>query len=125
MSLHARHIFDWDDVRAGQNFLLLPGDMYNSTGAVLNLITYFANVTAEDASKRMAPLLDEAKSLGFLVEKENVIEALANDLLLVSDAPAGNNGIAGSRLIPAMAYRDNPDTIGRGLAALIEQGVQQ
>lgn len=125
MSMHARHIFDWDDVRAGQYFYLFKGPTQGYEGNVLALGTYFANMSANDAKNAMQPLLNEARNMGFAIEKEQTIEGLANDLLSVEDAPSGSNGAGGSRLIPVTAYQNNTDTIGKTIATLLEQGVQE
>lgn len=118
--LHARHIFDWDDYRAGQYFISLPGP----NGNVVGFLTYFANLTSEQSMSAMKPLLDEARAMNFTVTNENTTSALANDLVYSADDNySGVNAILGSRLIPADAYRNNAAGIGQACATVLEQGI--
>lgn len=125
MSIHARHIFDWDSVRAGQYFGLFPGQAFGIDGNMLALTTWFVNMSATEAKAAMKPFLDEVTSKGFSLQDEEIDEGLVNDLLEVADTDFGSNGVMGSRLIPAEAYKNNPDAIGEGYAALIQNGVTE
>ena len=125
MALHARHIFDWDAVRGGQYFSLFSGSQNGMAGNALVLNTFFANKSEDEARALMKPLLDEARSMNFSVQMEETTEGLANDLLFVDDVFLGINDVLGSRLIPAEAYKTDPEGIGRGMAKLIEEGVPQ
>ena len=122
MSLHAKHIFDWDDRRAGQYFFALNGASFGINISVLTLSTYFVNASASEATNAMAPLLDEARRLGFSVLGLQTNTGLINDLLYQSDTQLGINQISGSRLIPATAYKDDPDAIGSGYERLFDLG---
>lgn len=124
MTLHARHIFDWDDVRAGQYFTLLNDFVVPSVGGnLLILETFFANKSGDEAKLLMKPFLDEARSLNVSVQPETTSTGLANDLLFKADASFGFNLVMGSRLIPAKAYNESPETIGQGIKELLEKGV--
>lgn len=126
MTLHARHIFDWDDVRAGQYFTLYNNYVDPSVdGNLLTLVTYFANKTGDEAKLLVEPFLDEARSMNFSVLPETTSTGLANDLLFKADASFGVNLILGSRLIPAHAYRDTPETIGQAVKELFEKGAPE
>lgn len=126
MTLHARHIFDWDDVRAGQYFSVFNSNLDPSIGGnLLTLNTFFANRSEDEAKVLMKPLLDDAKSMNFSVQGEDTITGLANDLLFDKDVFFGINDILGSRLIPADTYKENPELIGQGVKELLEKGVAE
>lgn len=126
MTLHARHIFDWDDVRAGQYFSVFNSNLDPSVGGnFLALNTFFANKSGDEAKALMKPLLDDARSMNLSVQTEETATGLSNDLLFVDDDQLGLNDILGSRLIPAKAYEENPEAIGQGIKGLIENGVPQ
>ena len=130
MTLHARHIFDWDELRAGQYFYLFSGtDPSNpGVGATLTFETYFAGVSGEAAFESMLPLLNDARNAGYIVVGDNatesVQEGLANDLMFVEDVSLGLNSLLTSRLIPETVYRseDGPAAIGSGYARLLNEG---
>lgn len=123
MTIHARHIFDWDDVRGGQYFTVFAGALAGIPGNLLSLTTYFANLTAGEATARMSPILDEMRSHNLTVTGETASTDLPNNFMFQADASLGINDILGSRLIPATAYKVNPDAIGQGYQAMMEQGV--
>ncbi|KAI0061851.1 FAD-binding domain-containing protein [Artomyces pyxidatus] len=118
MAAHAEHIFDWDDVRAGQYFF------FYKTPNTLVVHTGFANLTGDDARAQMAPFLEAAVSLGATVAFENTTTGIVNDIVTTPDDPAGRNLIMGSRLIPESTYRDHPKEIGKTYTALLDQGVE-
>lgn len=126
MALHARHISDWDDVRAGQYFSVFNSNLDPSVGGnFLALNTFFANKSGDEAKAFMKSLLDDARSINFSVQTEETSTGLSNDLLFVDDDQLGINDILGSRLIPAKTYEENPEAIGQGIKELIESGVPQ
>jgi hypothetical protein len=136
MALHARHVFDWDQFRAGQYFYLFSGAFSIGAppfeGNALALTTYFANVSAETAFQAMQPILEEATNLGFVVAggtnlSDSVQVALANDLLFSEDVDLGVNSLLTSRLIPAAVYNQSggPESIGEGYAKLFDQGLPE
>ncbi|KAH8115773.1 FAD-binding domain-containing protein [Phellopilus nigrolimitatus] len=123
--LHAQHIFDWDDVRAGQYFYFFSGASRGFPGSVLNLRTYFANYTEEQAVAAMKPLLDDARAMNLTVGPETTTTAIANDLVFVADDPIGFDAVLGSRLIPAKAYRNNASGIGDIYKFLLDEPIDQ
>lgn len=126
MTLHARHIFDWDVVRAGQYFYLFNSNLDPSVGGnLLTLNTFFANQSGDEAKVLMKPLLDDAKSMNFSIQGEDTATGLANDLLFDKDVFFGINDILGSRLIPADTYKENPELIGQGVKEMLEKGVAE
>ncbi|KAI0044755.1 FAD-binding domain-containing protein [Auriscalpium vulgare] len=113
MAAHARHIFDWDVVRAGQYFWLVNNVDGTSD---LGIWTYFSNLTSVDASAQLAPLLTDVAALGATVSGEDTITGLPNDILTFSTP-------IGSRLIPATAYA-NTSKVGETYKTLIDGGTQ-
>ena len=66
MTTHAKHISDWDQVRAGQ-YLNLTGSTTNSTTLVVS--TIFKDSSTGDASKaQMSSFLADAAKLGAIVQ---------------------------------------------------------
>ena len=120
MTLHAKHIFDWDTLRASQYSTLQS----NSTFVSLTLVTNFPNTTTTVANAAMKPFLDDARSspLNFTVLAETVLEGFANDLVYNADDSSGVQVLLGSRLVPAAAYRSNPDGIGARYTELLNLG---
>lgn len=118
--LHARHIFDWDDYRAGQYFISLPNP---SGGNLMGFLTYFPNLTVQQSMNAMKPLLDDARAMNFTVYNESATAGIANDLVYSADDNySGVNAILGSRLIPADAYKSNAAGIGHACASVLELG---
>ncbi|TDL18688.1 FAD-binding domain-containing protein [Rickenella mellea] len=122
MTLHAKHIFDWDSKRAGQYFYAING---GSQGNFAAFSTYFPNSTADDAAAAMKPLLDDVQAMNFTILSQNTTVALANDLVFSPDDQLGVDAILGSRLIPADAYRNDPVSIGNSYTKLLELGAAQ
>ncbi|KAI0045748.1 FAD-binding domain-containing protein [Auriscalpium vulgare] len=130
MAAHAKHIFDWDGVRAGQYYYLT-----NNQDGTTNLAmwTYFSNLTDTEATAQMAPLLTDATALGATVFGETTVTGFPNDILTFSapndvptfsaDDAAGVNLVMGSRLIPATAYL-NTSNVGAAYKTLVEGGAQ-
>ncbi|KAI0061773.1 FAD-binding domain-containing protein [Artomyces pyxidatus] len=120
LAAHARHVFDWDAQHAGQYFYL-----YNSPGQnVLELSTLFVNVTANESLALMKPLLDDARALGALVLNETALTAPAMAVVGFADDASGTNGVMGSRLVPATAYQNSPESIGEAYTTLVNAGAE-
>ncbi|KZV68486.1 FAD-binding domain-containing protein [Peniophora sp. CONT] len=120
MTIHARHIFDWDDLRAGQYFYL-----YNigRGRSFLRMNTLFANVSGDDAKAAIAPFIADVQTVGATFINETVTTAIANDIVGAADDNAGINVILGSRLVPATQYEHNPEVIGAAYKTLLDQDV--
>ncbi|KAI0064118.1 FAD-binding domain-containing protein [Artomyces pyxidatus] len=125
MAAHARHIFDLDDIRAGQYFYLAA----SRTNGSLSLSTLAANISGAALKARMAPFLDEVRALGAVVTPEITITATPNDIIanadfaIESDDVSGRNVIMGSRLIQATAYQGNVDSIGDAVTKILDHGI--
>lgn len=119
--VHAQHIFDLTEPRAGQYFTFFAGTP--ESGNLLTLSTFFPNTTADEAKAIMKPMLDDARAMNASVSTETLTPGLANDLMFFNDTSFGINDILGSRLIPMQAYRDNVAAIGAGVTELFEKGV--
>jgi hypothetical protein len=119
MTLHASHIKDWDDVRAGHYFFLV-GSATNST---LNLTTIFKGLDGNASRAQMYPFLSNAAALGAIVQGESTFTGTAFDIGGVDDQ-SGYNTILSSRLIPNSVYLSNPSNIGTAFKQLLSQGIQ-
>ncbi|TDL24447.1 hypothetical protein BD410DRAFT_89294, partial [Rickenella mellea] len=117
-----KHIFDWDNKRAGQYFYAFSGGIQ---GNLAVFSTYFPNATADDAAAAMKPLLDDVQAMNFTIVSQNTTVALANDLVFSADDQLGVDAILGSRLIPADAYRNDPVGIGNSYTKLFELGASE
>lgn len=118
--LHARHIFDWDSLKAGQYFYTTRVPLY-----AWDVVTFFPKATIEKATGAMQPFVDGIHSLGFTsnisVELRNV-----NDLLGSSTTDLGGSEvILGSRLLPETVYRNDTVRIGRAYTKLYDSGVRR
>ena len=120
--VHARHIFDFDEARAGQYFSFFAG---GSEGNLLTLATYFPNSTKEKAKSLMKPFLDDVRAINASISPEVVTVGSANDFMFENDTSFGINDILGSRLIPMEAYKNNAKGIGEGVQTLMEMGVEE
>ncbi|VDC02798.1 unnamed protein product [Peniophora sp. CBMAI 1063] len=120
MTVHAQHIFDYDELRAGQYFYV-----YNIGGgeSLLQVSTLFANVSGDDAQAALAPFLADVQAVGATLVNETVVTALVNDIVGAADDSAGYSGVLGSRLMPAAQYEQNPSVIGAAYKTLLDQGV--
>jgi hypothetical protein len=119
ITTHAKHINDWDQVRAGQYFSL-AGSTTNSTLAVS---TYFKDLDGDASKAQMASFLADAAKLGAAVQGETTVTTFANDIVGVSDDLSGDDGILSSRLVPGSVYSNAPDNIGSAYKQLILQGI--
>lgn len=99
--IHAQHIFDFDDIHAGQyTFFVAAPPLFT-----LTLTTVFPNVTLETANTSIAPFLKDAAAAGFKYTT-SVDLTTASGALAAQDA-GGAETILGSRLIPSEVYRKN------------------
>ncbi|KAI0033275.1 hypothetical protein K488DRAFT_48012, partial [Vararia minispora EC-137] len=105
MTSHARHIFDWGDIGHYYSISVTP--------LVLVFETLFPNTSAEDAIALTAPFWGEAISLGAVVLTNSTTTSLVNKLFSRLDDSVGIMQALGSRLIPAAAYHDIPDIVGK------------
>jgi hypothetical protein len=121
MITHAKHISDWDEVRAGQYFFM-TGSTTNSTLAVS---TYFKDLDGDASKAQMASFLADAAKLGASVQGETTVTTFANDIVGVSDDLSGDDMILSSRLVPGSVYSDAPESVGSAYKQLLSQGIQQ
>jgi hypothetical protein len=120
MTTHAKHIRDWDEVRAGQYFYL-SGSTLNSTLAVSTL---FKDLDSDGSKAQMASFLADASALGAVVQGETTVNTFANDIVAFQDDLSGYNVILSSRLIPDSVYCDEPRSVGAAYKQLLSEGVQ-
>ena len=131
--VHARHVFDWDQYRAGHYLFtsdssLIPILGEEVAGSVFTLLSYFKDVDAEQVNALMKPFLDEVKEVGqgrWLVLVNDVTTATANELMVSSSDSGGTMTILGSRLIPGKVYQQDVENIGRVYEELLDEGVAQ
>ncbi|PBK71142.1 FAD-binding domain-containing protein [Armillaria solidipes] len=119
IATHAKHIFDWDDLYMGQYFYV-----YENTTAdayMLTFASYFPRISSDEASAALKPFLDDAEVFGQIVGQQ-FNEVNINDGVTVVDDVVGSNAVLGSRLIPASAYRDHPETFGHVYTQLFDAG---
>jgi hypothetical protein len=119
MTTHAKHINDWDQVRAGQ-YHNLTGSTTNSTLVVL---TFFKDLDGNASKTQMSSFLADAAKLGAIVQGETTVTTFANDIVGYSDDPAGFNSILSSRLVPASVYSNSPESVGPAYKQLLSQGI--
>ncbi|PBK59577.1 FAD-binding domain-containing protein [Armillaria solidipes] len=113
ITTHAKHIFDWDDLHVGQ--------IFTADAHTLSLVSYFSRISSDDAAAALKPFLDDAEEFGQIVEQQ-FNEVNINDGVTEVDDVVGSNGVVGSRLIPASAYRDHPDAFGHVYTQLLDAG---
>ena len=119
MTTHAKHIGDWDQVRAGQYFFML-GSTTNSTLAVT---TVFKDLDGDASKAQMSSFLADAAKAGAVVLLETTMTTIANDALRSPDDQSGDNSILSSRLIPASIYSNAPESVGAAYKQLLSQGI--
>jgi hypothetical protein len=121
MTTHAKHISDWDQVRAGQ-YHNLTGSTTNST---LIVLTFFKDLDGDASRAQMSSFLADAANLGATVQGETTVTAFANDLVgILQDDPSGYNAILSSRLVPVSVYSNSPESVGSAYKQLLSQGIQ-
>ena len=120
MATHAKHISDWDHVRAGQ-YYNLTGSTTNST---LVIFTYFKDLDGDASKAQMSSFLADAAKVGATVQAETTVTAFANDIVGFPDDPSGYNTILSSRLVPGSVYSNAPESVGPAYKQLLSQGIQ-
>jgi hypothetical protein len=120
MITHAKHISDWDQVRAGQYFYL-TGSTTNST---LVVSTLFKDLDGDASKAQMSSFLSDAAKVGAFVQGETTITTFANDIVGFPDDASGYNTILSSRLIPGSVYSNEPESVGPAYSQLLSQGIQ-
>ena len=121
MTTHAKHISDWDQVRAGQYFNLTG----SKTNSLLIISTIFKDLDGDASKAQMASFLDDAAKVGATVQGETTVTAFANDLVgILQDDPSGYNAILSSRLVPVSVYSNSPESVGSAYKQLLSQGIQ-
>ena len=121
MTIHAQHIFDLDNSRAGQYFWV-----YNlgDGESLLQMRTIFANVSGDDAQAAVAPFIADVETIGAQLVNQTVKTVLANDIVGASaDDSVGEYLIFVSSLIPEAQYKNNPAAIGAAYKTLLDLGV--
>ncbi|KAJ7474372.1 FAD-binding domain-containing protein [Mycena galericulata] len=120
--VHAQHIFDMDEERAGQYFFHLKNTSAD-IGSVMVLFTHMPHLTPDEAKALQAPFLNASLALpGVSLISEEYVESDVNDAMFRADDSVGLNAAAGSRLIPATTYRDDPALIGEVYQELLDSG---
>jgi hypothetical protein len=120
MTTHAKHISDWDQVRAGQTFIL-TGSTTNSTFVVS---TIFKDLDGDASKVQMSSFLADAAKVGATVQGETTVTTFANDIVGPPDDPSGFNVILSSRLVPGSVYSNTPESVGPAYKQLLSQGIQ-
>jgi hypothetical protein len=120
MTTHAKHINDWDQVRAGQYFYL-TGSTMNST---LLVFTVFKDLDDDASKAQMSSFLADAVKIGATVQGETTVTTFANDIVGFPDDPSGYNSILSSRLVPGSVYSDAPESVGPAYKQLLSQGIE-
>ena len=118
MTTHAKHISDWDQVRAGQ-YHNLTGSTTNST---LLISTVFKDLDGDSSKAQMSSFLADAAKLGAVVQGETTVTTFANDIVGSPDDPSGYNSILSSRLVPASVYSNSPESVGSAYKQLLSLG---
>jgi hypothetical protein len=119
MTTHAKHVSDWDQVRAGQ-YVALSGSTTNST---LSISTYFKDLDGDASKAQMSSFLADAAKVGATVQRETTVTTFANDLVSSPDDRSGFNTIFSSRLIPGSVYSNTPESVGTACKQLLSQGI--
>ena len=120
MTTHAKHISDWDQVRAGQYFYL-TGSTTNSTLAVS---TYFKDLDGDASKAQMSSFLADAAKLGAAVQGETTVTTFANDIVESPDDLSGYDAVISSRLVPGSVYSNAPESVGPAYKQLLSQGIR-
>ncbi len=115
MTTHAKHINDWDQVRAGQ-YHNLTGSTTNST---LVILTFFKDLDGDASKAQMSSFLADATKIGAVVQGETTVTTFANDIVGFPDDPSGYNSILSSRLVPGSVYSNAPDSFSEMFYGLI------
>jgi hypothetical protein len=119
MTTHAKHVGDWDQVRAGQYFTL-TGSTTNNT-LVVN--TIFKDLDGDTGKAQMSSFLADAAKVGAAIQGETTVTTFVNDIVGVSDDTSGFNAIFSSRLVPGPVYSNAPESVGAAYKHLLSQGI--
>jgi hypothetical protein len=119
MTTHAKHISDWDQVRAGQYHNLTV----STTNYTLAVSTFFKDLDGDASKAQMSSFLADAAKVGAFVQRETTITTFANDIVGFPDDLSGYNAILSSRLIPASVYSNAPESVGPAYKQLLSQGI--
>ena len=119
MTTHAKHISDWDQVRAGQYFNLAG----STTNSMLVVFTYFKDLDGDASKAQMPSFLADAAKVGAIVQGEATVTTFANDIVGFPDDASGSNLILGSRIIPGSVYSSAPESVGPAYKQLLSQGI--
>ena len=130
-AVHAKHIFDWDALYAGQYFYLSTSGLFDTVNFITHgpgsniptmiIYTYFPNATIAQANAALQPFRNDLLQVTGVNSTENVILTDINEILYAADDIVGSNMVMGSRLIPASSYR-NPSLVGQVYSQLLKQG---
>jgi len=120
MTTHAKHINDWDQVRAGQYHNLTR----STTNSTLVSLTFFKDLDGDASKAQMSSFLADAAKIGAVVQGETTVTTFANDIVGFPDDPSGYNSILSSRLVPGSVYSNAPERIGPAYTQLLSQGIQ-
>lgn len=119
MEIHAKHIFDWDDLGVGHYFYLELAAL--PTTYELSILAIWPNITSEAfVNASLAPFLNDAMGVAEFVGT-TFTTGVVNDLI-TSGTSAGEDVILGSRLIPESVYRGNVSVIGEAYKTLLDMG---
>ncbi|KAF8156884.1 FAD-binding domain-containing protein [Crassisporium funariophilum] len=126
-TVHARHIFDWDALRAGQYFYLSTQGLFDGGNTSLGvptmtITTYFPNITIEQTAASLQPFLDDVQKVPGVTLAQFSRQANINDSLFSADDSVGINLVLGSRLVPATTYKHHPESVGQVYAQLLNEG---
>ncbi len=120
MTTHAKHINDWDQVRAGQYHNLTR----STTNSTLLILTFFKDLDGDASKAQMSSFLADATKIGAVVQGETTVTTFANDIVGFPDDPSGYNSILSSRLVPGSVYSNAPESVGSAYTQLLSQGIQ-
>jgi len=119
MTTHAKHIGDWDQVRAGQYFNLTG----SKTSSTLVVSTLFKDLGGDASKAQMSSFLADAAKAGAVVQGETTVTTFANDIVGFPDDASGYNRILSSRLIPGFVYSKTPENVGHAYKELLSKGI--
>jgi hypothetical protein len=119
VTAHAKHIFDWESLRAGQYFSVSSNGPARQS---MSLVTIFPLGSVTDATNALQPFIDTVKSLGANITAQPVVSFPINDLITYPDDFVGGNLVVGSRLIPASTYWNAPESVGNAYVQLLKTG---
>jgi len=128
ITAHAKHIFDWDSLHAGQYFYVYANASNtfgpDVTGPLLQITTFFPRTSITQAEAALAPFIAEARLQGATVTNFVLSDSI-NHALTSLDDDAGGNFLLGSRLVDSSMYRRNPALFGKTYVELLDAGAQR